>query len=191
MNILLAEQSRAVAFALRRLLEGKGHRVEIAFDGVQALDHLQNGSFDFLIVEMDLPRIDGPSLHRFAAIRGVVVPSIGVLPSSEVTKEDLIENAGMEALLPKPYPADALLALLDMISEDKFKENSGLSFWQRKLLEALSEGDAVTYEKLTTVLPKLYGSVRAFLSATDDILARNGSKKRIVAEDGGYKVRAI
>ena len=113
MKILLAEQSRAVSFALRRLLEGKGHSVETAYDGVQALERLQNDTFDLLIAETDLPRINGRSLARTAKIRGIKVPTIGILPTSEVTKEDLAESEGMDALLPKPYFAKELLSMIE------------------------------------------------------------------------------
>ena len=191
MKILLAEQSRAVSLALRRLLEGKGYEVESVFDGVQALERLQNDTFDLLIVETDLPRIDGPALMQCATTRDVKVPTIGILPSSEVTKEDLSHQNGMEALLPKPYPAEALLSLVEMLSREERTEESELSFWQRKLLTVLSEGRTVSYEELLRILPELFGTIHAFLSSTDEILARNGSGKRIISAGSGYKVAAI
>lgn len=116
MKILLAEQSRAVSFALGRLLGEKGYEVESAYDGVQALERLQNEFFDLLIVETDLPRIGGQALVKSAKIRGVHVPTIGILPTSEVTKEDLAESEGMNALLPKPYFAKELLSLINALT---------------------------------------------------------------------------
>lgn len=116
MKILLAEQSRVVSFALGRLLGEKGYEVESVYDGVQALDRMQNDSFDLLIVEIDLPRIDGRALVKSAKSRGVHVPTIGILPTSEVTKEDLAESEGPDALLPKPYFAKELLSLINTLA---------------------------------------------------------------------------
>ena len=191
MKILLAEQSRAVSTALRRLLEDTGYTVEIAYDGVQALEYLQNDSYDLLITEIDLARIDGRTLVQRAFAHGVIVPAIGILPASEVTRADLVQNADFEALLPKPYPADALLSLVKMLSEEEKGDHAGLSFWQRRLMNVLSTDRTVRYRELSSILPELYGTVRAFIAATDELLARNGSEKRIVATENGYTVRAV
>ena len=112
MKILLAEQSRAVSFALERLLAGRGYEVESVYDGIQALERLQNDSFDLLIVETDLPRIDGRRLVRCLLTRDVKIPTIGILPTSEVRGSDVAESEGMDALLPKPYSAEEFLSLV-------------------------------------------------------------------------------
>lgn len=116
MKILLAEQSRAVSFALGRLLEAKGYEVESVYDGVQALERLQKDPFDLLIVETDLPRIDGRALVKSAKMRAVKIPTIGILPASEVTRKDLAESEGIDALLPKPYFAKELLSLINALA---------------------------------------------------------------------------
>ena len=190
MKILLAERSRAVAAALRRLLEHKGHEVDLVYDGVQALDRLQSERFDLLVVEVDLPRLSGLDLVKSTSLRGVKVPTIGILPSSEVTKEDLIEGSDVEVLLPKPYPADALLSLVDMLSNES-EHTPEFSFWQRRLLRLLSEDREVTYAELSALLPSLFGTVYAFLFSLNAILAGNGSGKRIVASEGGYRMVKI
>ena len=116
MKLLIAEQSRAVSFALGRLLAGKGYEVESVYDGVQSLERLQNDSFDLLITETDLPRIGGRALAKAVKLRGMNVRTIGVLSASEVTKKDLAEGEGMDALLPKPFFAKELLSLINALA---------------------------------------------------------------------------
>ena len=191
MKILIAERSRAVSTALARLLQNTGYTVEIAYDGVQALEYLQKDPFDLMIAAIDLPRIDGRTLIRRAADSGVAIPTIGVLPVSEVTKDDLIQNVGFEALLPKPYPVEELLSLVQSLGQEDKEDHGGLTLQQRRLLATLSTDRAVSYRELTSILPEPYGTVNALIAATNEILARSGSGKKIVTIEGGYKVRAV
>ena len=191
MKILIAERSRATSTALARLLQNTGYTVEIAYDGVQALEYLQKDRFDLMRAAIDLPRIDGRTLIRRAADSGVAIPTIGVLSVSEVTKDDLIQNVGFEALLPKPYPVEELLSLVQSLEQEDKEDHGGLTLQQRRLLATLSTDRAVSYRELASILPELYGTISAFIAATNEILARSGSKNRIVTLENGYKVRTV
>ena len=93
MKILIAEQFRSVSLSLQLLLERHGMETEIANDGIQALESLSIGNYDLLIAEIDLPRIDGETLVRLASRRGITVKTIGILPRSEVTENDLTSGS--------------------------------------------------------------------------------------------------
>ena len=58
-SILLADDSRVTQSLIKLVLEQRGHRVDIAGDGEQALSALQVGNYDFALMDFHLPKVDG------------------------------------------------------------------------------------------------------------------------------------
>lgn len=58
-SLLVAEDSITSRTQLRQILEGAGYRVTTAADGMEALVSLQNGDFDLLVTDVEMPRLDG------------------------------------------------------------------------------------------------------------------------------------
>lgn len=101
-SILYAEQSPAVADAVRETLEAAGWRVEVCSRGDEALRRLQAGArFDLLILDFALPGLDGVELTRRARglPRAASTPII-MFTAFEVERE--ARRAGVDAYLRKP-----------------------------------------------------------------------------------------
>ncbi len=62
--ILLADRDKDLCTALSRTLTSAGHQVSVAHDGREALRLAERQPFDVLLLEMELPLIDGLELHR-------------------------------------------------------------------------------------------------------------------------------
>jgi len=58
-SLLVAEDSITSRTQLRAILESAGYRVTTAADGMEALANLQNGEFDLLVTDVEMPRLDG------------------------------------------------------------------------------------------------------------------------------------
>jgi CheY-like chemotaxis protein len=102
---------------LRRLLENRGHQVEVAADGLEALNLVGATPFDVAIVDMYMPRMDGlqliPKLRVQSPHTKVVAMSGGILGGKG---KDLLSEAtrlGAERALEKPFGVDALTKTLD------------------------------------------------------------------------------
>jgi len=65
---LVAEDSITSRTLLKNILEGAGYRVSTAVDGVDAFSQLKSGGFDFLVSDVDMPRMNG--LDLTAKVRG-------------------------------------------------------------------------------------------------------------------------
>lgn len=83
-SVLLAEDSITSRTLLKNILELAGHSVEVAVDGVQALEKLRCGAFDLVVSDIEMPRLDGIGLTRairhdpaFAHLPVVLVTSLG------------------------------------------------------------------------------------------------------------------
>jgi DNA-binding response OmpR family regulator len=60
-RVLIAEYDRTLATQATAALVSAGYHATIASDGAQVLEHVRNGSFHLVIIDLDMPRIDG---HR-------------------------------------------------------------------------------------------------------------------------------
>lgn len=63
-RVLVADDSISVRELERQLLAGRGFEVEVAVDGMDAWTRLRDESFDLLITDVDMPRMDGIELTR-------------------------------------------------------------------------------------------------------------------------------
>lgn len=110
-RILVADDSLTVRELERKLLAGRGYVVETAVDGADAWNALRNGSFDLLVTDIDMPRLDGLQLTRM--IRGDA--KFRDLPVVVVSYKDREEDrakgleAGADFYLPKSSYQDQSL----------------------------------------------------------------------------------
>jgi two-component system chemotaxis sensor kinase CheA len=86
--VLVAEDSITSRTLLKGILEGAGYRVETAADGVDAFSALRSGSFDLVVSDVDMPRLNGFGLT--ARIRAD--KKLGELPVVLVTALDSRED---------------------------------------------------------------------------------------------------
>jgi DNA-binding response OmpR family regulator len=59
MRVLVVEDDRALGSFLKKGLESEFHTVELANDGQEALDWLESTEFDLLVLDLNLPKVDG------------------------------------------------------------------------------------------------------------------------------------
>ncbi|MFC1750554.1 response regulator [Pseudomonadota bacterium] len=94
-RVLVIDDSLTVREVERKLLEGAGYLVETAVDGIDGLNVLRGGTFDLLITDVDMPRMNGLDLVR--TVRQD--PSLREIPVMMVSYKDRDEDRirGMEA----------------------------------------------------------------------------------------------
>ena len=64
MRILLAEDERSLSRAVTALLERNHYAVGAVYDGAEALDYLEGGNYDALILDIMMPKVDGLEVLR-------------------------------------------------------------------------------------------------------------------------------
>jgi signal transduction histidine kinase/DNA-binding response OmpR family regulator len=117
LRILLAEDNLVNQRLAKRLLEKRGHRVVVAANGREALEALQKESFDLVLMDVQMPEMDG--LEAIARIREKEVRTGGHQPVVALTahamKGDMERglSAGMDGYLTKPIRPQELDDLLD------------------------------------------------------------------------------
>jgi CheY-like chemotaxis protein len=115
-RILLAEDNLINQGIARAFLEAAGHSVSIVADGHEAVNAVRNGSFDVVLMDIQMPQMDG--LEATRAIRGLSGPvaRIPIIALSASAMSDDIEACravGMDDHVAKPImPADLNAALI-------------------------------------------------------------------------------
>ncbi len=116
MRILLVEDDREAAAYLVKGLTESGHRVLLAEEGRDGLEHATQESFDAMIIDRMLPGIDGLSI--VAALRAARNQTPVLVLSALGDVEDRVKGlrAGCDDYLSKPFAFAELLARLEALS---------------------------------------------------------------------------
>jgi CheY-like chemotaxis protein len=112
LRVLLAEDNVVNQVLASRLLEKYGHTVVVASNGRKALEALENQKFDFVVMDVSMPEMDG--FEAAAAIRareggtGSHIPIIAMTAHAMKGDRERCLAAGMDAYVSKPIQASEL-----------------------------------------------------------------------------------
>jgi two-component system sensor histidine kinase and response regulator WspE len=87
-RILVVDDSLTVREVERRLLEGRGYAVDVAVDGAEAWNAVRSRSYDLVVTDVDMPRLNGIELVRL--IKGD--PRLSLMPVMIVSYKDSQED---------------------------------------------------------------------------------------------------
>jgi signal transduction histidine kinase/CheY-like chemotaxis protein/streptogramin lyase len=120
-SVLLVEDDATVAAVIAGLLEAMNQRVVHAAHGLAALAELETASFDAVLIDLDLPGVDGLTLARLLRARegpgARRLRLVGITARSVGDEEALCLAAGMDAFLRKPVTAGMLADVLRRTEE--------------------------------------------------------------------------
>ncbi|QNG17815.1 response regulator transcription factor [Rhodococcus triatomae] len=112
MRILVVDDDRAVRESLRRSLSFNGYTVELAVDGLDALEQIAASRPDALVLDVMMPRLDGLEVCRRLRSTGDDLPILVLTARDSVSERVAGLDAGADDYLPKPFALEELLARL-------------------------------------------------------------------------------
>lgn len=118
-RVLLVEDNPVNQRLATRLLEKRGHVVTVANNGREALVVLEHASFDVVLMDIEMPEMDG--FAATAAIRerekqtGDHIPIVAMTAHAMKGDRERCLAAGMDNYLPKPIQAKELLELVESL----------------------------------------------------------------------------
>jgi signal transduction histidine kinase/ActR/RegA family two-component response regulator len=116
LRILLAEDNRVNQLLASRLLERQGHVVTIAGNGAAALALLENAVFDLILMDIQMPDIDGLTATRLIRQRemnsGRHMPILAMTAHAMKGDRERCLDAGMDGYLVKPVRAADLFSAI-------------------------------------------------------------------------------
>jgi len=111
-RILVVEDQREIATAIRAMLERRKYAVDVASDGTEGLDMLLRGTYAAAVVDVVLPGTDGFAICREARESGITTPLLILTARDAVADRVRGLDAGADDYLVKPFVEDELLARL-------------------------------------------------------------------------------
>lgn len=112
-QILIVEDEKPISDLIRLSLKRVGYTCKCAFDGAQALNELEQGHFDLILLDIMLPQFDGFSLMEY--IRPMEIPVIFLTAKNAVTDRVKGLRMGAEDYIVKPFEVLELLARVDVV----------------------------------------------------------------------------
>ncbi|WP_411101630.1 response regulator transcription factor [Streptomyces sp. cmx-4-9] len=109
-RVLVVDDEPAVREALRRSLAFEGYAVETAVDGLDALDKADAYGPDLLVLDIQMPRMDGLTAARRLRATGSVTPILMLTARDTVGDRVTGLDAGADDYLVKPFELDELFA---------------------------------------------------------------------------------
>ena len=110
MRLLIAEDEQELLRPISAILTRQGYEVTTAADGLEALEKATEGTYDCMIFDIMMPRMDGIEALKKIRETGDLTPVIMLTAKAEV--DDRVEglDAGADDYLTKPFAVKELLA---------------------------------------------------------------------------------
>lgn len=103
-RVLVVEDEHTIARNLVEYLEARGHPVDIAYDGPAALLQLAQHTFDVVVLDLGLPRLDGQQvLQQMRARLGLNTPVLVLTARDALASKQACFEAGADDYLLKPF----------------------------------------------------------------------------------------
>ena len=129
LRILIAEDNPVNQMLLTRLLEKRGHSVKVAGNGKLALECIEEGSYDLVFMDVQMPEMDGMEATRALREReskgGARLTVIGVTAHALAGDRERCLQSGMDGYLSKPIRPGELGELLERQAAERKKQLQG------------------------------------------------------------------
>jgi len=116
LSVLVAEDNPVNRKVTAKILERAGHQAKMVENGDQALDALDTGKFDIVLMDVNMPGTSGldvTKIYRMAHIGDPHLPIVALTADATTETRRLCEEAGMDAYVTKPVEAARLLEVID------------------------------------------------------------------------------
>src|ERR1700688_675535 len=110
MRILIAEDDTALAGFVRQGLQGEHYQVDVVEDGEQARAMGSEFDYDLVILDLNLPKLDGVSVLRHLRLKRPSLPVLVLTQRSRVEDRVQCLDTGADDYLPKPFSFSELSA---------------------------------------------------------------------------------
>jgi DNA-binding response OmpR family regulator len=191
MDILLVEDEPELAEQVSRSLSTAGHKVSREVDGLAAMDALIHARFDLVLLDVNLPGMDG--FEILARIRTARLPVRVLFLTARSQVEDRVAGlqAGADDYLTKPFAMEELLARVNVLGKRNIAPCSEAIFrvgdiWMDMDRRKVSRG----VEKID-LSPREFEVLQVFMKEPGRAFTRDEICERIWEREHEYDTRTV
>jgi CheY-like chemotaxis protein len=112
-NLLIVDDDVDSAEALVMVMESQGHVVRVAYNGVEGMELAEAQSPDLVLLDVEMPVMDGPAMALAMLVHNLGLESIPViLLSGVVNLDSMAARVGTPYFLGKPFRLSELVAVV-------------------------------------------------------------------------------
>ena len=115
MKILLLEDEVMLNESIQEFLESQGHSIDTYFDGLKAFESLKENSYDLLVLDINVPGMDGLTFLEKIHELKIHVPTIYISALVDIEEISRAYNLGCYDYLKKPFHLKELALRLDRV----------------------------------------------------------------------------
>jgi CheY-like chemotaxis protein len=176
MKVLVVEDNalnRAVAQAFL-----KRHQIHVteAFDGLHALEIVDKNKFDLILMDIQMPTIDGIEVCSIIRSKGIDTPIVALTANAQHSEKIKCVNAGMNDYLVKPFNENDLIQTL--VKYNKSEDNIPV---QTNIIEPNKENNAPSFG--LDRIKDLVGDDVTIVNSIVELFVREGSKIANILEN--------
>ena len=179
MRVLLADDEGNIRLILTEELQRQGHNVVACADGLEALQTLQKKDFDVMILDLDMPGMDGLAVLEQARTLGNDADAIILTGKETLEAAKKAIHLGVVEFLTKPYKVADLESALDRIAEDRAvrkKYHAMMTQFPHESGERQLTGRSEAMQRVYRLIDRI-----APTESTVVILGETGTGKELVA----------
>ena len=149
MKLLIVEDERELCNMITASLRKAGYEVDACFDGSSADQYMVSESYDLIVLDLNLPEIDGMTLLRSLRKRNRDTAVLILSARSDVTDKVAGLDAGANYYLSKPFHLNELEACVRSLTRRSFTQEDvlltcGMLSFDTKSRQTLANGHRVT-----------------------------------------------
>lgn len=182
MRLLIAEDDLSLGHSIKKGLEEQHYAIDLVMDGQEALEMSQFISYDLVILDVMLPRVDGFEVCKQLRRRGQTMPILFLTARGEVESRVTGLDLGGDDYLVKPFAFREFEARVRaLLRRESVSKTTRLSFLDITL-------DTQTYEvwrnsRQLTLTAKEYVLLEVFLRHPHQVLSRSMIAERLWNEE--------
>ena len=189
MKLLLAEDEQSLSRAIAKILEKNHYTVETVYNGEDALAHLELGSYDAVILDIMMPKLDGITVLKRLRAMGNSVPVLLLTAKAEIDDKVLGLDSGANDYLTKPFDTKELLARIRAMTRTQTAADSRICFGNIILDRATFELSSPAGSfRLTN---KEFQMMELFISNPKQLFSTERLMERIWGSDSDAEINVV